>query len=90
MTIAIAPAPRMVSPNGTIGSQALLRAVDHADSRALGRTYIARSQLVLSSALCKLTKFCATFLVYQLISTSEIQAAYLLFDEETETGREPK
>jgi hypothetical protein len=68
MTMAIAPAPKIVSPNGTIGSQALLRAVDHADSRALGKTYIARNQLVLSSALYKLTKFCPTFLIYQLLS----------------------
>ena len=45
MTIAIAPAPRIVSPNGTIGTQALFRAVDHADSSARGRTYIATDQL---------------------------------------------
>jgi hypothetical protein len=44
----MAPAPRIVSPNGTMGTQALLRAVDQADSSARGRTYIAECQLQLS------------------------------------------
>ena len=41
MIIAMEAAPRIVSPNGTIGTQALFLAVDQADSRARGRTYIA-------------------------------------------------
>ena len=41
MTIAIAAAPKIVSPNGTIGTQALFRAEDQADSKARGSTYIA-------------------------------------------------
>jgi len=39
--MAMAIAPRIVSPNGTSGTQARLRALDHADSRALGNTYMA-------------------------------------------------
>lgn len=41
ITMPMAAAPRIVSPNGTIGTHALLRAVDQADSSARGRTYIA-------------------------------------------------
>jgi hypothetical protein len=41
ITMAMATAPRIDSPKGTIGTQALFRAVDHADSRAFGNTYIA-------------------------------------------------
>lgn len=46
MTIAMAMAPSTDSPKGTLGTHALRRAEDQADSSALGSTYIAaQSQL---------------------------------------------
>lgn len=39
--MAIAPAPSIVSPKGTIGKYDLFLAEDQADSSALGRTYMA-------------------------------------------------
>ena len=43
MTMAIAAAPNIDSPNGTIGTHALFLAADQADSSARGSTYIAES-----------------------------------------------
>ena len=44
ITIAMAAAAMILSPNGTIGSQALRRAAECADSSAFGRTYIAEDR----------------------------------------------
>jgi hypothetical protein len=87
ITMAMAAAPRIVSRNGTIGSQALFLADDQADSKARGKTYMATRQL--DPTHTELGAPSSALLFWQMSAEAQIADCFthLFLDQQAQTGR---
>lgn len=79
MIMAIAAAPIILSPKGTMGTQARRRAVAQPDSSARGRTYAAFIQPEPMSGLHRQGR----------LGLTQFRPSFRLFDEQAQTCREP-